>query len=112
MDCLFCKIAAKEIPAAIVYEDDLCIAFDDIAPQAPVHSLVIPKKHISGPAAISRADDQLIGKVLRIGAHLARENDIPDNFRFVVNNGEEAGQAVFHFHMHVLGGRPMNWPPG
>ena len=110
-DCLFCKIAAGEIPAGKLYEDDDVLAFWDLNPQAPKHFLVIPKKHLAGPDAAKTADDQLIGKVLRTGARLAVENGI-ENFRFVVNNGEEAGQTVFHFHLHVLGGRTMKWPPG
>ncbi len=88
------------------------LPFWDISPQAPKHFLVIPKKHISGPAAIESGDEQLIGKIIRMGSELARKNDIPDNFRLVMNNGAEAGQTVFHIHMHVLGGRAMSWPPG
>lgn len=111
-DCLFCKIIQGEIPSQKLYEDDDIFAFWDISPQAPKHFLVIPKKHISGPTGISEDDEALIGKVLRKAAELAKENGTPDNFRFVMNNGEEAGQTVFHIHLHVLGGRPMNWPPG
>ena len=111
-DCLFCKIAAGDIPAEKLYEDDDVVAFWDIAPQAPKHFLVIPKKHLSGPSVIGEEDEQLMGKILRLGGQLAAENDIGDNFRVVFNNGAEAGQTVFHIHMHILGGRPMNWPPG
>lgn len=110
-DCLFCKIAAGEIPAEKLYEDDELVAFRDIAPQAPVHFLVIPKKHIQDPAAITSDDEILMGKMMRRGAAIAKENGIKD-FRLVFNNGAEAGQTVFHIHMHVLGGRPMQWPPG
>ncbi len=110
-DCIFCKIAAGDIPANKLYEDDDLLAFWDLNPQAPKHFLVIPKKHLSGPNTAAETDDNLIGKVLRTGARLATENGI-EQFRFVINNGEDAGQTVFHFHLHVLGGRPMSWPPG
>jgi len=111
-NCLFCKIIKGDIPSEKIYEDDDVYAFRDIAPQAPQHFLVIPKKHISGPAAMGEEDEQLIGKVMRIGAKLAAENGIGDNFRVVFNNGEGVGQTVFHIHMHILGGRSMTWPPG
>ncbi|MEW6595191.1 MAG: histidine triad nucleotide-binding protein [Thermodesulfobacteriota bacterium] len=110
-DCIFCKISKGEIPAKKLYEDDELVAFWDIAPQAPTHFLVIPKKHLSGPAAATPADDVLIGKLLRKGAELAATNGAAD-FRLVMNNGPEAGQTVFHLHVHVLGGRSMAWPPG
>ena len=111
-DCLFCKIVAGDIPADKLYEDDDLIAFWDIAPQAPKHFLVIPKKHLASPADVTEEDEQLIGKIMRIGAQLASENEIGEAFRVVFNNGAGAGQTVFHIHMHILGGRPMNWPPG
>lgn len=111
-DCLFCKIIAGEIPAQKLFEDDDVLAFADIAPQAPQHFLVIPKKHISGPSALEEEDDIIIGKLMRVGAKIAEERGIGDNFRVVFNNGAIAGQTVFHIHMHILGGRPMNWPPG
>jgi len=110
-DCLFCKIANGDIPAEKLYEDDEVIAFRDIAPQAPLHFLVIPRKHLAGPAAIGAGDEALIGKVLRVGAELAAKNGAA-SFRLVANEGAEAGQTVFHFHLHVLGGRAMAWPPG
>ncbi len=110
-DCLFCKIARGEIPVDKLYEDDDLVAFRDIAPQAPQHFLVIPKKHLAGPNAIAVEDEPLIGRIMAAGARLARENGV-ESFRFVVNEGEEAGQTVFHFHLHVLGGRAMDWPPG
>ncbi len=110
-DCLFCKIAAGEIPADKLYEDDDLLAFRDIAPQAPVHFLIIPKKHIKDPAHVTEADEALIGKMMRVGAQVAKENGVTD-FRLVYNNGAEAGQTVFHIHMHVLGGRSLSWPPG
>ncbi|MDH5524840.1 MAG: histidine triad nucleotide-binding protein [Desulfobulbaceae bacterium] len=110
-DCIFCKIIKGDIPANKLYEDDDILAFWDLSPQAPKHFLVIPKKHISGPAEVAGADEALVGKVIRMGAKLAAENGV-EQFRLVMNNGPEAGQTVFHLHMHVLGGRAMNWPPG
>ncbi len=111
-NCLFCKIIRGEIPADKLYEDDDVLAFNDISPQAPTHFLVIPKKHIVNQSDISEADEKIVGKLLRIAAKVASENGIGEAFRAVTNNGDEAGQVVMHLHMHVLGGRPMNWPPG
>jgi histidine triad (HIT) family protein len=110
-DCLFCKIANGDIPADKLYEDDEVLAFRDIAPQAPVHFLVIPKKHIHGPGAVEAIDDALIGKIMRVGNEVAIKEGIKQ-YRVVFNNGAEAGQTVFHIHMHILGGRNMGWPPG
>lgn len=110
-DCLFCKIVRGDIPVAKLYEDDELVAFRDIAPQAPQHFLVIPKKHIAGPNGVGKEDEALMGRLLMAGARIARENGV-ESFRFVVNEGAEAGQTVFHFHLHVLGGRAMGWPPG
>ncbi len=111
-DCLFCKISAGEIPADTLYEDDEILAFRDIAPQAPTHFLIIPKRHLSGPSAITASEEQLFGKMMRVGAALAEQLGIGNGFRVVLNNGAPAGQTVFHIHMHILGGRPMLWPPG
>ncbi len=111
-ECLFCKIIAGEIPSEKLYEDDDILAFKDIAPQAPVHFLVIPKKHIVDPSSVTEEDEQLMGKIMRAGARIAEEQDIGDGFRVVFNNGAKAGQTVFHIHMHILGGRSMQWPPG
>ena len=110
-ECIFCKIARGEIPADKLYEDDEVVAFWDLDPQAPQHFLVISRKHLTGPAAIAEDDERLVGKMLRIGATLARKNGAQD-FRFVTNNGPEAGQTVFHLHLHVLAGRTLTWPPG
>ncbi len=110
-DCLFCKIAAGDIPAEKLFEDEEMLAFCDIAPQAPVHFLVIPKKHIQDPAGVGSEDEALIGRMMRTGSQVAEENGISD-FRLVFNNGADAGQTVFHLHMHVLGGRSLGWPPG
>jgi histidine triad (HIT) family protein len=110
-NCLFCKIIRGDIPADKLYEDEDVLVFRDIAPQAPVHFLVIPKKHISGPAGVSVEDDALIGKIMRVGNEVARKEGV-EQYRVVFNNGEQAGQTVFHIHMHILGGRNMHWPPG
>lgn len=111
-DCLFCKIINGDIPSDKLYEDDDVFAFRDINPQAPVHFLVIPKKHICDPAEVSEEDEKMIGKMMRIGADIAKQEGIGDAFRVVFNNGAGAGQTVFHIHMHILGGRSLNWPPG
>lgn len=110
-NCLFCKIIQGEIPATILYEDEDVLAFRDIAPQAPMHFLVIPKKHLNGPEAVTAEDEQVAGKLMRVGNDIARQEGI-SQYRVVVNNGPEAGQTVFHLHMHILGGRKMTWPPG
>ncbi len=110
-NCLFCKISRGEIPADILYEDDEIMSFRDIAPQAPVHFLVIPKKHIKGPSAVKAEDEQLIGRMMRVAGKVAKQEGV-EQYRLVFNNGEQAGQTVFHIHMHILGGRSMNWPPG
>ncbi len=110
-DCLFCKIIKGDIPADKLYEDDELLAFWDISPQAPKHFLLIPKKHINGPAGITEADAELIGKLVKKGGELAKENGA-GSYRLVFNEGLAAGQTVFHIHMHVLGGRAMTWPPG
>ncbi len=112
-DCLFCKIAEKNIPAKIVYEDDRCVAFDDINPQAPTHTLVIPRKHIASIAELTEADAGLLSHLMLTGNKLAKQKGIAEGgYRFVINTGKFGGQTVFHLHLHVLGGRPMHWPPG
>lgn len=112
-DCVFCKIARHEIPAGIVYEDDDVVAFKDLKPVAPVHILVIPKKHIATITEMTGEDAPLMGKIMLAVKTLAEENGISnDGFRVVANQGEKAGQSVFHVHFHLLGGRPMSWPPG
>jgi histidine triad (HIT) family protein len=111
MDCLFCKIAAGEIPSRRVYEDERIYAFEDIAPKAPTHILVIPKKHIARLADAGAQDAPLIGELATRAASIARERGL-EHYRLIVNNGEEAGQSVFHMHFHLLGGRPFAWPPG
>lgn len=113
MSCLFCKIAAGEIPASKVYEDDRLLAFNDINPQAPMHVLVIPKRHISTLNDLAAGDDGLVGAMVRAAAAIAKEKgyDGP-GYRTVFNCNAQAGQTVFHVHLHVLGGRTMSWPPG
>jgi histidine triad (HIT) family protein len=110
--CIFCKIMAKEIPARIVHEDETSIAFHDINPQAPVHVLVIPRKHFASAEEAGEADEAVIGHLHRVAARLAGELKLTAGYRTVVNTGAEAGQSVFHLHLHLLGGRPMRWPPG
>ncbi|HEY2908025.1 MAG TPA: histidine triad nucleotide-binding protein [Vicinamibacterales bacterium] len=113
MDCLFCKIINREIPAKIVYEDDRVLAFNDINPQAPTHVLVVPKRHIGTLSDLTPEDDGIVGEVVRRGAAIADERGIAAaGFRAVFNTNKEAGQTVFHIHLHVIGGRPMHWPPG
>jgi len=104
-------MAGGDIPVDKLYEDDEVLAFRDINPVAPLHFLVIPKKHIAGPGSADAADEQLLGRLFRKGAEIAKENGCED-FRFVINNGAEAGQTVFHLHLHVIAGRSLTWPPG
>ncbi len=110
-DCLFCKIAAGEIPSKKVFGDDRVYAFHDIAPKAPTHVLVIPRKHIGRLAEAGPGDELLIGEVVARAASIARELGL-EHYRLVANNGEGAGQTVFHLHFHLLGGRALSWPPG
>lgn len=112
MTTIFGKIIRREIPADIVYEDDLCLAFRDVNPQAPTHVLVIPKKEIARLADAQPEDQALIGHLLLAANTIARELGIEDAYRVVVNNGAGAGQSVFHLHLHILAGRPLRWPPG
>lgn len=111
-DDLFLKIIQREIPADIVYEDDLCLAFRDIAPQAPMHVLVIPKRRINRLIDAEPSDQALLGHLLLKAREIASEEGCGDAFRLVINSGEGAGQAVFHLHIHILGGRELSWPPG
>jgi histidine triad (HIT) family protein len=113
MNCLFCRIIAGEIPAARVYEDERALAFRDINPQAPTHILIIPKKHIDSLNGATDEDEATLGRLQRLAAKLAAEEGLTDaGYRTVVNTGVDAGQTVFHIHVHLLGGRPMAWPPG
>ncbi len=112
-DCLFCKIAAGDIPANKVYEDDEIVAFEDINPQAPVHILLIPRTHVENIDAVTEEHQHLLGKMLLVARDLAREKNIADDgYRLVFNTNRNAGQEVFHIHLHLLGGRTFSWPPG
>lgn len=111
-DCLFCKIIAGQIPSKKVYEDEKAYAFEDIRPQAPTHVLIVPKKHIVDIKEASEADAELIGYCNIIAAKIARERDLKRGYRTVYNVGPDAGQTVFHLHLHLIGGRKLSWPPG
>ena len=109
---IFQKIIDREIPAKIVYEDDLCLAFEDIHPQAPVHLLVIPKQPIASVNEITEADEALVGHLFAVMARLAAKMGLAEGYRVVTNCGRAAGQEVMHLHFHLLTGRPLSWPPG
>ena len=112
-ECLFCKIISREIQASIVYEDDRILAFNDINPQAPTHVLIVPKQHIATLNDLSADDDPIVGELIRRAAAIAKAKGISTGgFRTVFNTNREAGQTVFHIHLHLLGGRSMHWPPG
>jgi histidine triad (HIT) family protein len=112
-DCLFCRLVAREIPGSIVYEDDRVLAFNDINPQASTHVLVIPKRHIATLNDLQPGDDQLIGELVRRAAAIAETRGLAaGGFRTVFNTNRDAGQTVFHLHLHLIGGRHMAWPPG
>ena len=112
-DCLFCKIAAGDIPATLVHQDEHLIAFKDINPQAPMHVLVVPRRHVSSLNELAETDDQLLGEMIRRAAAIARAHGHADRgYRTVFNCNADAGQTVFHIHLHVLGGRTFKWPPG
>ena len=110
-DCLFCKIIAGEIPSSKVYEDELCYAFNDIAPQAPTHFLVVPKAHIQSVTAITPENSAVVAHIFQVIAKVTKQLGL-DSYRVVSNIGEQAGQSVHHLHFHVLSGRDMTWPPG
>ena len=111
-DCLFCKIAAKQIPAKLVYEDADLFAFQDINPVTPVHILICPRKHFGSLDEAQPEDQAVMGKLLLVAAQLARERNLTGGYRTVFNTGAGAGQSVFHLHLHLLGGRSFHWPPG
>ena len=112
MDTIFSKIINRKVPADIVYEDDLCLAFRDVIPQAPTHILVIPKKPIPKLSDATNDDQVLLGHLMMTAKKIAADEGIDDAFRLVINNGEDAGQTVFHLHVHLLAGRSFSWPPG
>jgi histidine triad (HIT) family protein len=112
-DCLFCRIVAREIPVTPIYEDDDLVAFTDINPQAPLHALIVPRRHIATLNDLQGGDDALVGSMFRRAAALAKEQGYAERgYRTVFNCNREAGQSVFHIHLHVLGGRSLTWPPG
>jgi histidine triad (HIT) family protein len=111
-DCLFCKIAAKKIPAKIVYEDEDVFAFEDIGPQAPTHILICPRKHFASLNEATQEDAAVIGKMHLVAADLARKLNLLHGYRTIANSGAGAGQSVSHLHLHLLGGREFAWPPG
>ena len=113
VDCLFCKIFAKEIPAKEVYRDDQVVAFEDIRPVAPTHVLVIPKEHIATVHDLEPVNAAMLARLFEVANRVADERKIDrDGYRLVLNKGPQAGQTVYHLHLHLLGGRTMNWPPG
>jgi len=113
VDCLFCKILKGTIPASIIYEDERLIAFKDINPQAPLHALIVPKRHIASLNELTAEDDALVGEMVRRAAAIANQQGYAERgFRTVFNTNAEAGQTVFHIHLHVLAGRGLTWPPG
>jgi histidine triad (HIT) family protein len=113
MGCLFCEIIEKKRPAKIILEDEFALAFEDINPKAPIHILVVPKKHISTNLEIQEEDNALIGYLFQIANRIAKDKGIAERgFRLVMNCNPESGQTVFHIHLHVIGGRVMHWPPG
>jgi histidine triad (HIT) family protein len=112
MTTIFGKIIRREIPADIVYEDEHCLAFRDVNPQAPTHVLLVPRKEIDRLGAAKDEDQALLGHLMLAAGKVARQLGVGDAFRVVVNNGAEAGQSVFHLHLHIIAGRPMRWPPG
>jgi histidine triad (HIT) family protein len=113
MSCLFCKIVAGEVRSRKLYEDDELFAFEDINPQAPLHALVIPRRHIATLNDLQASEDALVGSMVRRAAAIAKERGFDSSgYRTVLNCNSHAGQSVFHIHLHVLGGRPMTWPPG
>ena len=111
-DTIFSRIIRREIPARIEYEDDLCLAFHDVAPQSPVHLLVIPKQPIPSLVEVTEADEPLLGHLVAVASSLARKLGLDDGYRLVVNCGRDGGQTVHHLHVHLLGGRSLGWPPG
>ena len=112
-DCLFCKIVSGDIPATVVRRTDRVVAFRDIDPKAPTHILVIPTAHLTDAAAVAAHEPALLGELVAVAAELAAGDDIAESgYRLVLNTGRDGGQTVFHAHVHLLGGRPMSWPPG
>src|SRR5207302_9352366 len=113
MNCLFCRIVAGETAADVIYKDERCLAFRDTNPQSPVHVLVVPRDHLDSLDDAAQKDEAPLGHLLRVAARVANEQGLSESgYRTVINTGAGAGQSIFHVHVHVLGGRPLNWPPG
>ncbi len=112
MGCLFCKIIAREIPSQIILEDEHTLAFRDVRPVAPTHALVIPKKHVVAISDTTDEDALMLGQLVSAARRVAKQENLTSGFRLVINDGPDAGQSVFHVHLHVLGGRALSWPPG
>jgi histidine triad (HIT) family protein len=111
--CLFCKIIAREIPSVTVHDDDLVLAFDDINPVAPVHQLIVPKRHVASAAELGTDDAEMLGRLFEVAAQLAKAAELPERgYRLVTNIGPDGGQSVAHLHFHLIGGRRLTWPPG
>jgi len=111
--CIFCRIATGEIPSKIVFEDEDCVAFEDVNPQAPVHVLIIPRTHTASVGDLAHADSALLGRLVKVCVRVAEMKGVArTGYRILTNTGDHGGQTVFHLHWHVLGGRPMTWPPG
>ena len=111
-DSIFTKIKNKEIPGNVIYEDDKCFALEDINPQAPVHVLIVPHKEITKISDSTSKDKELLGHLLLVSKTIAQKFELENNYRLIINNGAGAGQSVFHIHVHLLGGRSLDWPPG
>ena len=111
-DSIFTKIKNKEIPGNVIYEDDKCFALEDINPQAPVHILIIPHKEIAKISDSTPEDKELLGHLLQVSKTIAQKYELENNYRLIINNGAGAGQSVFHIHVHLMGGRGLDWPPG
>ena len=111
-DSIFTKIKNKEIPGSIIYEDDKCFALEDINPQAPIHILIIPHKEIAKISDCTPEDKELLGHLLIVSKTIAQKYELENNYRLIINNGAGAGQSVFHIHVHLMGGRSLDWPPG
>ena len=111
-DSIFTKIKNKEIPGNVIYEDDKCFAIEDINPQAPVHILIIPHKEIAKISDSTPEDKELLGHLLQVSKTIAQKYELENNYRLIINNGAGAGQSVFHIHVHLMGGRSLDWPPG
>lgn len=111
-NCLFCKIAAGDLPSSIVYQDEHVVAFRDINPAAPQHILIVPKRHLSSMEDLTSEDAQLLGRIFMTAKQIAHESGLEEGYRFLTNVGPDAGQSVLHLHFHLLGGRRLGWPPG